>query len=114
MKDSTYVEVKNIFAQRFILGYLNETLINLILKCKNPETISHYRPISLCNSIYKVVSKILVGRIRPLLNNIILPVQSAFIPRRRGLDNVLITQELIYAMDRKKGKAGCMAIKIDL
>ena len=114
VKDSTYTEVKNIFAQGFILGYLDETLITLIPKCKNPETISHYRPISLCNSIYEVVSKILFGRIRPLLNNIILPVQSAFIPGRRGLDNVLIAQELIYAMDRKKGKAGCMAIKIDL
>lgn len=54
------------------------------------------------------------GRIRPLLNNLILLVQSAFVPRRRGLDNVLIAQDLIYAMDRKKGKTGYMAITIDL
>lgn len=61
-----------------------------------------------------MVSKILVGRIRPLLNNLILPVQSAFIPGRKGLDSVLIAQELIYAMDRKKGKTRYMAIKVDL
>lgn len=54
------------------------------------------------------------GHIRPLLNNLILLVQSAFVPRRRGLDNVLIAQDLIYAMDRKKGKTGYMAITIDL
>ena len=114
VKNSVYAEVKNIFAQGIIPGYLNETLITLIPKCKNPETISQYRPIGLCNSIYKVVSKILVERIRPFLKEIISPVQSAFVPGRRGLDNVLIAQELIYAMDRKKGKSGCMAIKIDL
>ena len=41
-------------------------------------------------------------------------MQAAFIPRKRGLDNVLIAQELIYALDRKKGKEGFMAIKVDL
>ena len=71
VKNSVYAEVKNIFAQGIIPGYLNETLITLIPKCKNPETISQYRPIGLCNSIYKVVSKILVERIRPFLKEII-------------------------------------------
>ena len=55
VKDSIYAKVKNIFTQGIIPGYLNETLITLIPKCKNPKTISQYRPISLCNSIYKVV-----------------------------------------------------------
>ena len=41
-------------------------------------------------------------------------MQAAFIPGRRGLDIVLIAQELIFALDRKKGKEGFMAIKVDL
>ena len=94
--------------------YLNRTLITLVPKCQNPETINNYRPISLCNTIYKVVTKIIVARIRPLLSNLISPVQAAFVLGRRGLDNVLINQELIYSIDKKKGKVGYMVIKVDL
>ena len=37
-----------------------------------------------------------------------------FVPSRRGLDNVIITQEIIHALTLKKGNTGFMAIKIDL
>ena len=107
-------EIKNCFAQGCIPDYLNETLITLIPKCQCPEILLHYKPISLCNSIYKVILKIIMGRIRPYLSNLILPLQATFIPGRRGLDNVLIAQEMIYVLDRKKGKDGYMAIKVDL
>lgn len=50
---------------------LNETLITLIPKCQNPESLNNFRLISLCNTIYTIVSKIIVGRIRRLLNNLI-------------------------------------------
>ena len=66
-------------------SYLNEPLISLIPKCQNPESLSNYRPINLCNSIYKIVSKIIVGHIRPHLSKLISPVQMAFIPSHRGL-----------------------------
>jgi len=69
-------EIKIFFAQGCILDYLNETLITLIPKCQCPEILSHYKPISLCNSIYKVISKIIVGWIRPYLSNLILPMQA--------------------------------------
>ncbi|XP_050259653.1 uncharacterized protein LOC126704666 [Quercus robur] len=107
-------EVKNIFRDGVVPDYLNDTLVTLIPKCKSPESLNNYRPISLCNSVYKIVSKILVERIRPHLNKLVSPVQSAFVPRRKGLDNILIAQELFYALDGKKGKEGYMAIKIDL
>ena len=114
VKQSVCDEIKNCFAQGCILDYLNETLITLIPKCQCPEILSHYKPINLYNSIYKVISKIIVGRIRSYLSNLITPLQAAFIPRRRDLDNVLIAQEMIYALDRKKGKNGYIAIKVDL
>ena len=53
-------------------------------------------------------------RIRPHLSKLVSPVQSAFVLGRKGIDNVLIAQELFYAMDGKKGKGGYMVIKIDL
>ncbi|XP_075645570.1 uncharacterized protein LOC142616645 [Castanea sativa] len=107
-------EVKKAFTFGTIPDYLNTTLITLIPKCNNPESLANFRPISLCNSVYKVISKVLVARIWPLLNSLISPIQIAFVPGRRGVDNVVIAQELLYTMDRKKGKDGFMAIKVDL
>ena len=90
VKNSVCKEVKGVFDKGCVPNYLNETLISLIPKCQNPESLSNYRPISLCNSVYKIVSKILVARIRPLLANLISLVLTAFVLGRRGIDNVLI------------------------
>ena len=114
VKNSICMEIRQIFARGVVPSYLNEPLISLIPKCQNPESLSNYRPINLCNSIYKIVSKIIVGHIRPHLSKLISPVQMAFIPSHRGTDNVLIAQELFYALDRKKGKIGYMVVKLDL
>ncbi|KAK9986163.1 hypothetical protein SO802_031114 [Lithocarpus litseifolius] len=114
VKNSVCTEVRNVFLQGVVPGYLNETLISLIPKCQNPESLGNYRPIGLCNSVYKFFYKIVVARIRPYLSNLIFPVQAVFVPRRKGIDNVLIAQELIHSLDNKKGKVGFMAIKMDL
>ncbi|XP_023926429.1 uncharacterized protein LOC112037833 [Quercus suber] len=112
--NSVCEEVKNIFKDGIVPNHLNDTLVTLIPKCKSPESLNNYRPINLCNSVYKFVSKILVERIRPYLNKLISPVQIAFVPGRKGLDNVLVAQELFHVLDKKKGKEGYMAIKVDL
>lgn len=72
-------EVKQVFRDRNIPEYLNKTNIVLIPKNQGPESITHYRPISLCNLVYKIVSKILVGRIRPLLDQIVSPCQDGLL-----------------------------------
>lgn len=79
--DSVREEVKSIFSSGKIPEYLNQTIITLIPKCKNPESFNHYRPISLCNTVYKIVSKIIVARLRPLLPSLVSPLQTAFVPR---------------------------------
>lgn len=81
--DSVNREVARAFATSKIPDYLNRTLIVLIPKMQGPETIGNYRPISLCNTIYKVITKVIVGQIKPHLDSIISPCQAAFIPRRR-------------------------------
>ena len=75
--------MKQIFASQKVPNYLNQTLIALIPKQLGPETVSQFRPISLCNIVYKIVSKILVNRIRPLLPKLISPMQAAFLQGRR-------------------------------
>ena len=112
--DSVKKEVMRVFLDRKVPDYLNKTLIVLIPKIQGPESIGNYRPISLCNSVYKIISKVIVNRLRPHLENIVSPFQTAFISGRRGTDNVIIMQELIHTIGRAKGRKGYMAIKIDL
>lgn len=103
-------EVEKYFPTKKILDYLNKTHIVLIHKIQGPETIGNYRPISLCNSIYKVISKVLVNQIRPHMDSLISPYQAAFIPGRQGADNAIIVKELIHTIGRTKGSKGTMAI----
>ena len=107
-------EIKEIFARKKIPDYLNRTLIALIPKIQGPETLGNYRPISLCNTVYKVITKIIVARIRPFLDKLVSPLQTAFVPRRKGIDNAIFIQELIHSISKAKGNEGFMAIKIDL
>lgn len=89
---------------------LNSTFLALIPKNKNP-----IRPISLCNVLYKIISKVLANRLKLILPNIIFSTQSAFIQGRLITDNVLAAYETLHTMhSRMRGKQGYMAVKIDM
>ena len=90
VRDSVLEEVRRVFRERKVPKYLNRTLIVLIPKIQGPETIGNYRPISLCNTTYKIISKVIVARLRPHLDYLVSPNQTAFVLGRRGADNVII------------------------
>ncbi|KAK0575315.1 hypothetical protein LWI29_037124 [Acer saccharum] len=93
---------------------INQTIISLIPKVPNPTSMTQLKPINLYNTIYKIVSKILVQKIRPLLPNIVSPNQMAFIQGRQIQDNIIVAQEVLHKFRKVKGKLGFMAWKIDL
>ena len=64
--------------------------------------------------ISKVVSKVIVGRLKNLMPQLISEVQSSFVPGRHITDNIIVAQEIIHSMRKMKGKRGFMAIKVDL
>ena len=112
--NSLIEEVRKCFTEKNIPEYLNRTLMVLIPKIHGPESLGNYHQTSLCNTAYKVITKIISNRIRPVLGSIISHLQTAFVLGRRGTDNAIIVQELIHTIGKAKGKEGCMAIKIDL
>ncbi|KAL0292750.1 UNVERIFIED_CONTAM: hypothetical protein Sradi_6975700 [Sesamum radiatum] len=77
-----------------LLKQVNATLLSLIPKVSNPAVVAEFRPISCCNVLYKVITKILVLRMRGILDTLISPSQNAFVPGRAIGDNILLAQEL--------------------
>ena len=78
----------------------------LIPKIQGLEMLGNYRPISLCNAIYKIVTKIVVARLRSYLDKLISPLQRALVLGRKGIDNAIIMQEIIHTLSKKSGGGG--------
>lgn len=94
---------------------INATNIVLILKVKSREKMSDFHPISFCNVIYKIISKVLANRLKLILPQIISPTQSAFVLGRLIIDNILLAYKTLHTMHcRKKGKNGSLALKLDI
>jgi hypothetical protein len=103
------------FHSGFLLKSLNYSFITLIPKTPTPEIVSQFRPISLCNVTYKIISKILVNRLKPIMDSLVTPYQNAFIQGRQITDNIILAQEVFEYMKRKhKGKWGYGALKLDM
>ena len=74
-----------------------------------------YRPISLCNVIYKLITKTFANRMKHVLPYVITPFQSAFVSSRLISNNVIMALELLRSLRKKNnGNQGFMAVKLHM
>ena len=113
-KDASKV-ILNCLNSTFLLDNINHTNIALIPKVRSPRSPEDYRPISLCNVFYKIIAKVIANHLKVVLDDIISPNQSAFVPSRMIFDNAMIAYETIHTMKMKNSsKHGNMALKLDM
>lgn len=98
-KSNVYDNVFHMLEGKTIPNHLNETHIVLLLKIYHPKAQAQFCPIGLCNITYKIITKIIVNRIKPLLK-LISNTQGSFIPGRLITDKIII-QEVNHTMKKK-------------
>ncbi|KAL0336699.1 UNVERIFIED_CONTAM: hypothetical protein Sradi_4881800 [Sesamum radiatum] len=96
-----------------MLRQLNHTIIALVPKSEHSPSVADYRPISCCNVIYKVITKIIADRLSPALVQLIDSSQAAFVGGRNITDNIFLAQEMVRQYSRKRISPRC-TINVDL
>lgn len=94
--------------------FLNKTLIVLISKVLGPEVVTQYRSISLCTVPYKVITKFIINRLKPIMPMLVTKNQTSFVKGRHITYNVVIAQKVVHSTRVRKREKGFMALKIDM
>ncbi|CAL8136353.1 unnamed protein product [Prunus armeniaca] len=107
--------VKSFFHSGRLYKKINHTHIVLIPKVGNPRKMTQWRPIALCNTVYKIISKILTLRLKKVLPSVVSSNQSAFIEDRLITDNILIVHEILHSLKSEiRAGSASLAIKLDM
>jgi hypothetical protein len=104
--------VQEFFGARRLLKEINATFLVLVPKNLGADSLDLFHPISLCNALYKIISKVLTLRLLKILLIIISPHQSGFVPGRQILDSIMAVHEVIHSLE--KGKREGFLLKLDL
>ncbi|KAK5842619.1 hypothetical protein PVK06_004996 [Gossypium arboreum] len=94
---------------------INDTNIVLIPKNRSPQNMTCFRPISLYNVLFKIISKMIVNRLQRVMTHCINEAQSASIPGPLIMDNTLVAFELFHSFRKKRrGLKDSFAVKLDM
>lgn len=107
VKTDVISTVRRFFSSGVLDDQLKGTNIALIPKKSNPLLMTDIRPISLCNVVYKIISKVMTNGLKSVIDSLISEMQSAFIPGRLITDNIMVTFEVMHYMKRKKKGRDC-------
>ena len=76
--------------------------LTLIQKNEATKSPCMFRPISLCNFIYKIVTKVITNPLNPILPNLISPKQSVLVEGRKIMDGVILVHEVMHSLKTKR------------
>jgi hypothetical protein len=96
----------------YIHAPLNATVIAPIPKKDDPRSLEDFKPISLCNCIYKVIAKIISRRLKVFLSKSISQEQFGFLEGRQIHEAIGVAQEALHSIKTQKLKGA--VLKIDL
>lgn len=105
--------IKHFFHTGKLLRETNATFITLIPKVLKADSFKDYKPISLCNLLYKFVTKILANRLKCVVRSLIRPNQTAFIEGRSIVENILVCLEVVKGFERSN-HSPAVIMKINL
>lgn len=91
-----------------------EALLVLIPKEEKPSSIRRFGSISLYNINVKLVTKMIVNRLKMVLDGTVAPNQASVIPGKQSIDNIMICQEVIHTLRCTKAKRDGIVLKLDL
>ena len=91
---------------------LNATFLALIPKTGNSDKLQGFKPISLCNVVYKILATIMVNRLKPILPDLIAQEQTGFVKGQQITDGIIVAQEVIHSLKNVSNQG--MIIKLDL
>ncbi|XP_038972754.1 uncharacterized protein LOC120104917 [Phoenix dactylifera] len=106
--------IQQFFTTAVMSADWQRTFITLIPKRRDASEPGHFRPISLCTTMYKATAKILATRMRGILLRLISPEQGAFIGGRSISDNIMIAQEFMFDLERAPMRRCLMGVKLDM
>lgn len=105
--------IQNFFSSGKLLKACSSFLIALIPKKPNPASFQDYRSISLLNFIYKIITKVMVSHLAPILPHLISWHQAAFIKERLIYDHIALAHELTQRL-KLKMSGGSVCMKLDI
>lgn len=103
-----------LFDIEYLSKEFNYTRIDLVSKCKSPIRIHQYRPISMYNFIYKVISKILFNKLKSWMRSVVLVDHNVFISFRAIQDKIIILHETFHYLTTSNHSSHVMALKLDM
>eukprot|EP00253_Pinus_taeda_P033428 PITA_33428 len=85
-----------------VLKALNTSFIALIPKKENAMPLDGFQPIVLCNVVYKIISKVIANRLKPLLPSLISEEQTCYVEGRQILNNIIQAHEVVHSLKFNK------------
>lgn len=112
MGSDIWVVVEEFRKRRKFVKAINHTMIALIPKKQYCESMADFHPISLCNSIYKIIAKAMSSKLKKILPKKISKNQNGFTPGKEIMDNIVLVLEVLHSMFKDKVEG--MDIKLDV